>query len=375
MDESERTPAGNLPLHLGGRLKLFLGAAPGVGKTFTMLREARLTQEKGADVVIGFLDTHGRPATAREAEGLEMMPRLKIPVQGRIFEEVDLDGILARRPEVVVIDELAHTNAPGSRFPKRYQDVIWLLDQGIHVLTAVNIQHLEHVAPEVEAITGTRVREIIPQSFVKRANEIAVVDVSPEALRRRLRDGDIYPPEQVRSALDNFFKTTNLSALRELVLREVADDVDAWLQQSYERQKIPGPVGARETILVCLNYRERAPKLLARGQRMAERLKAGFYVLTVVGMAPDLLTAAEQHNLKLLEANAHAAGAEFIAEPRNDRPIGEVILEVANRVGATQIVIGQPKATGVASLLKDNPVRYLLSHMEYVDLRIVGWQE
>ncbi|MDA8192662.1 MAG: histidine kinase [Thermaerobacter sp.] len=359
-----------------GRLKIFVGAAPGVGKTYTMLREVHTLQARGVDVVIGTVDGHGRPDTGRQTHGLEIIAPKFVEFQGRAFEEMDVDAIVARNPRVVVVDELAHSNVPGSRFSKRYMDIEYLLDHGIDVLTAVNIHHIEGIADEAEAITGIKVREIIPESFVKRAAEIEVIDVTPETLRQRLRDGSIYPMEQVDKALNNFFRTSNLAALRELVLREVADDVDERLQKSFDRRRIPGPVGAKEAILVCVNYLDRSGKLLEKAKRMADRLKADLLVLTIVNTALESMTAHEREHLAKLREMADNAEADYILESRNDRKLGQVIIDVADRYNVTQIVIGQPNTRQLWRMpWHENPVRYLLKHLKYVDLRIVGWRE
>ncbi|MCY0864819.1 MAG: universal stress protein [Sulfobacillus sp.] len=358
-----------------GQLKIFLGMAPGVGKTYTMLREARLLKARGVDVVVGYVDTHERPDTARQLDGLEVVERLAVEWQGRVFEEVNLEAILARRPDVVVIDELAHSNVPGSRFPKRYMDVEFLLDHGIDVLTAVNVQHLEPVQSEAEAITKVPVREVIPATFLARAQEIEVIDVTPETLRQRLLDGGIYPPEKVDQALKHFFRAENLAALRELMLRRVAEDVDERLQHSFERRLIPGPVGARETIMVCVSYLERSRPLLERAKRMADRMKADLIMLTVTDEEVELLDQRERRHVDQLEDLARQYRAKFIAEPRRDRRLGEVILQVAERENVTQIVIGQPHERGWRSWVKDSPVPFLLKNLRYVDLRIVGWRD
>lgn len=359
-----------------GQLKVFIGAAPGVGKTYTMLREAVSLKERGIDVVIGYVEVHGRPETAAQIDGLEVLPRKRIVFQNRVFEEVDIEAICKRDPDVVVIDELAHTNAPGSMFPKRYMDVEYLLDQGISVLTAVNVQHIEGIHQEAEEITGVRIRELIPESFIKRADEVAVIDVTPETLRQRLRDGSIYPPDKVNQALQNFFRKPNLSALRELALRAVAEDVDDRLQRSYSRRKIPGPVGVREVIMVCISDYARAIKLLRRGRQMASRMKADLYALTVADTAENLLSEKQRQNLEKLKELAEQYGAEWVLEPLNDRQIGAVILETADRLNVTQIVIGQPVPVRKWKYAwKDNPVRYLLRNLRYTDLRIVGWKD
>lgn len=358
-----------------GRLRLFIGAAPGVGKTYMMLRQAVTLAERGVDVVVGYVDVHGRPETAAQVNGLEILPRKQIELQGQMFEEIDVDAVVARCPQVVVIDELAHSNVPGSARPKRYLDVEYILDHGIDILTAVNVQHLEDVADEAEEITGIKVREIIPTSFVKRADEIEVIDVTPETLRQRLRDGSIYSPDKVEQALNHFFRKSNLSALRELALREVAEDVDQRLQRSFDRSKIPGPVGAKETVLACVSFLERCEKLVQKAHRMAERMKGDLLALTVLDAPDGERSGRATERLKKLEAVCDHYDATHIVAQRNDRKLGAVIIEAADRLNVTQIVIGQPQRRNHWMVWRDSPVQYLLRHMKYVDVRIVGWKE
>ncbi len=358
-----------------GKLRLFIGAAPGVGKTYTMLREANALRDRGMDIVIGYVEFHGRPDTVAQMNSLEVIPCIEIEFRDRVFQEINVEAIIARRPDVVVVDELAHTNVPGSVRSKRYLDVEYILDYGIDVLTAVNVQHIEGTHEDAEELTGIKVRETIPRSFVKRASEIEVIDVTPETLRQRLRDGSIYSMDKVSQALNNFFRLTNLSVLRELALREVAEDVDERLQRSYDRSKIPGPVGAKETILVCVNYLERSEKLVEKGSRMADRMKAELMVLTILDRYEMDLSEKDKGRLAELRAISHKYNAKHTVEQRNDRKIGEVIIDVAQRLNITQIVIGQPKVSHKWAFWRDNPVKYLMQHMKYVDLRIVGWKE
>jgi two-component system, OmpR family, sensor histidine kinase KdpD len=367
-----------------GKLKLFIGAAPGVGKTYTMLREAETLSEGGEDVVIGFVDTRDRPETLFQMGKLEIIPRKRIMYKGRVFEEVDLEAIIARHPKVIVIDELAHSNIEGSTFPKRYMDVEYILSHGIDVLTAVNVQHLEDVYKEAEKITGIAVREIIPTTFVERADEIEVVDVSPETIRQRLRDGVIYPQEKVEQALNHFFRKPNLSALRELALREVADNVDQRLQKSFERYKIPGPIGAKETILVCVNTRQdssgwfvqRSTRLIRKGARIAKRMNADLYFLSILEESTEELSSKRKSQLNKMKLIAKLCDAEYMIEQRNERKIGDVIIEVAEKINATQIVIGQPTPPlHKVVFWRENPVNHLLRKMQYFDLQIVGWKE
>ncbi len=360
---------------IAGKLRIYIGAAPGVGKTYTMLREANALSSRGIDVVIGFLDTHSRPETIAQIGDLEIIPPKRITYRHREFEEMDVDTILHRQPQVVVVDELAHSNVPGSRFAKRYMDVQYLLSQGIDVLCAVNVQHIETVVEEAQHIIGFRVREIIPKSFLQCAHEIQVIDVTPETLRQRLRDGSIYPKEKVEQALTHFFRKTNLSELRELALREVAENVDERLQMSFERTNIPGPVGARETILVCAGFLGRLERLLQTGKRVADRMKAELIVLTIMEAPLTDLSAKASVKFEEIAQMVYAYDAKHCVVVRNDRHIGEIILEIATKYNATQVVVGQPNKNRSWLIWKNNPVHYLLGHMKYFDLRIVGWKD
>ena len=358
-----------------GTLKLFIGAAPGVGKTYTMLREAVALRDRGVDVVVGYVDTHDREETARQLDGLEVVPPLSIALGDRVFHEVNVEALVARHPDFAVIDELAHTNTPGSLFPKRYMDVEYVLDHGISVLTAVNVQHLEGIYREAIKITGVSVRELIPETFIKRAGEVAVIDVTPETLRQRLQDGLIYPVDKVPHALDHFFRMDNLAGLRELALRTVAGNVDARLEGSYARQRIPGPVGARDVILVALSHVDRARLLLERGRRMANRLSAELYAMTVTPGALDMMRPSERDAVEALEGLARDYGAQWVRDPAPEWPPGAGIMRAAERLKVTQIVVGQPRTRHAPwrRALSPGPVLYLLGHMTYQDVRIVGW--
>lgn len=364
--------------HNRGRLKIFVGAAPGVGKTYTMLRQARDLKAQGVDVVVGYFEIHNRAETRALLADLEVVPRHMVDFHGRKFEELDLNGVLARMPELVIIDELAHTNVPGSRNSKRYMDVEEILRAGIDVMTAVNIQHFESVSEEAAAIIGAPVRETIPQSFLDRADELELIDVTPETIRRRLMDGLIYPMDKVQSALSHYFKFENLSSLRELALREVAEDVDQRLLESHERRKIEGPVGARENVMVCANYLSRAERLIRIGARMSERLKTELIVVTVIPQFDSEWKATQTEPRAVAECRklAEQNHAKFVVEPLNDRSVGEAILDVAERYNVTQIVIGQPRpGSKWRRVVTGHPVSYLLRHLRFIDLHIVGWRE
>ena len=264
-----------------GRLRIFLGAAPGVGKTFEMLLTARALKAEGVDVVVGVVETHGRKETAALVEGLETVPPRTVPHGGQTLSEMDLDAILARRPDLVLVDELAHTNAPGSRHPKRYMDVEELLAAGIDVLTTLNIQHLESLNDVVARITRVRVREVVPDTVLDAADDIEIVDISPDDLIKRLADGKVYLPEQARRALERFFTRGNLTALRELALRRTAERVDGALLDHMRSHAIRGPWPAGERILVCVNADPASIGLVRYAKRLADRQHAPWIALHV----------------------------------------------------------------------------------------------
>ncbi len=359
-----------------GRLRVFIGAAPGVGKTYTMLKEAHRLKEAGVDVVIGYVDTHGRLETERLLEGLELVPLAEIRVGQAIFHEPDLEAILRRRPQVCVIDELAHTNPPGMRHEKRYQDIEYLLAHGISVMTAVNVQHLASIREEAYQALGLRVVETVPDEFIRQADEVTVIDVTPETLRQRLRDGEIYPKDRVDRALQHFFRLENLSWLRVMALRAVADDVDERLHEAYERKDGPGFVGVKEVVLVSVGHPERAEALLSRGRRMAMRMQGDLFAVYVAETAEDRMTERSREEVERLRQLAERFGAEWILEPKNDRPLGEVIANVARRIEASQIVVGQSRPGFVRWPLARwrSPAKDLIKRLPFVDVRVVGWR-
>lgn len=358
-----------------GKLKIIVGAAAGSGKTYKLLKEANDLLRKGTDIVVGFIEVHHRKETAEQIGDLEIIARKKVMYQNRLFEEMDVDAIIERCPAAVVVDELAHTNLEGSRFPKRYMDIEYILEHGIDVLTTVNVQHLEATYREAEKITGVRVREIVPQSFIESADEIEVVDVPPETLRQRMRDGNIFRESTINQALHHFFKKENLSALRELTLRVVADTVDNQFQKSFERKSIPGPVGAKEVILVCTSFLARSAVLIRKGYRMARRMKADLVILTILEVSENDLSAKNKDRIEKLRSLADFCHAKYIVEQRNDRVIGKVVMDVADRLSVTQIVVGQTHSSRDWALWSSNPVKYLLMHMKYSDLHIIGWKD
>src|SRR5688572_28109524 len=268
-----------------GILRIYLGAAPGVGKTFDMLGEAHRRLSRGTDVVVGFVESHGRARTAEQIEGLEVVPREQVTHRGVTLTELDVDAVLARHPEVVVVDELAHTNAPGSRNHKRWQDVDEILDAGIHVLSTVNIQHLESLTDVVQQITGIAQQETVPDAVVRRADQIELVDMTPEALRRRLAHGNVYAPERVDAALAHYFRIRNLTALRELALLWLADRVDEGLRRYKFEHEIDHVWEARERVVVALTGGPEGDTLVRRASRVAQR--SGGELVAVHVLASD----------------------------------------------------------------------------------------
>ncbi|WP_030158974.1 sensor histidine kinase [Streptomyces sp. NRRL S-244] len=320
-----------------GKLRIYLGSAPGVGKTYAMLSEAHRRIERGTDCVVGFVEHHGRPRTEVMLHGLDMTPRREIAYRDSTFTEMDVDALLARRPAVALVDELAHTNVPGSRNAKRWQDVEELLQAGIDVVTTVNIQHLESLGDVVETITGVRQRETVPDEVVRRADQIELVDMSPQALRRRMAHGNIYKPDRVDAALSNYFRPGNLTALRELALLWVADRVDEYLQEYRGEHNIRSTWQARERIVVGLTGGPEGRTLIRRAARLAEK-GAGGEVLAVYIAASDGLSSASPKELAAQRTLVEDLGGTFHHVIGDD--VAHALLEFARGVNATQIVLG-----------------------------------
>jgi two-component system sensor histidine kinase KdpD len=329
-----------------GTLRIYLGAAPGVGKTFAMLGEGRRRMERGTDVVVGFVETHGRKRTAEQIGNLEVIPRRRIEYKGTTFEEMDVDAILSRRPEVALIDELAHTNVPGSRNEKRWQDVEELLEAGITVVSTLNIQHLESVNDVVEQVTGIRQRETIPDEVVRRADQVELADMTPEAIRRRMAHGNIYPAERIDAALGNYFREGNLAALRELALMWVADSVDEGLAKYREREGIEGPWETRERVLVGLVGLEVEDHLIRRAARMANRMKADLVAVHV--QQQDDLSVGSEELLERLRRLVEGLGGQYREIVAAD--IGDALLDTARSLNASQVVLGASRHSRWAEL-------------------------
>jgi two-component system sensor histidine kinase KdpD len=331
-----------------GKLKIFLGMAAGVGKTYAMLDAARQAKSDGLNVVIGYVETHHRAETQALADRLETIPRRQVEYRGAVLEEMDLDAILARRPEVVLVDELAHTNAPGSRHVKRYQDVVELLDAGINVWTTVNVQHFESRSDSVRQITGITVHETVPDSLLDIANEIELIDLSPDELRKRLVEGKVYTPERVEVAANNFFRTGNLTALREMALRLTAEHVDHKLQDYMELKRISGPWRSGERLLVAVSASPFSEKLIRWTRRMAYNLEAP-WLAVYIDTAKTLSPAAKArlaHNLEL----ARDLGGTIVTAVGHD--VAEALLRLAHQRNVTQIVIGKPQHSRLQNFLR-----------------------
>ncbi len=322
------------------RLRIYIGAAPGVGKTYEMLLEAQALRARGIDVVIGFVETYGRRDTDAQLKDIEMVPRRRIEYRGVTLEDMDVEAIIRRKPQVCIVDELAHTNVPGSRHAKRYEDVLEILDGGIHVITAVNIQHLETLNDAVARATGVRVRETVPDTFLDRADEVINVDVTVEELRNRLREGKIYRPEKVEQALSNFFRKGNLSTLRELALRAVADEVSE-KAASYRAREGLEPALIPERVMVCMSSNTLAPRVIRTGSRIAGRLGARWYAVYVETPAekPGRINphdaGALQENIRLAER----LGATVV-RVKAERP-SDGLIAFAQREGVTHVIFGQ----------------------------------
>jgi two-component system sensor histidine kinase KdpD len=356
-----------------GRFKIFLGYAPGVGKTFSMLSEAIRRRSRCEDIVIGIVETHGRARTAELAAQLEQVARKQIEYKGTLFEEMDVEAILARRPEVVLIDELAHANigfdvaGSGGGHSKRYQDVLRILDAEIDVLSTLNIQHVESITPRVQSLTGITVRETVPDWVLDRADEIVLSDLTPEALTTRMSRGDIYPQERVERALGNFFRRGNLIALREMALQRVTRAVDRTLDDYVERKKLSGNWQIAERVAVCISANPESRDLIARGARMAEAMNAEFFVLHVE-------TAAElsEKRQRSLEGNMQFAtnvGAKVVRLKDTSVPVATADYVAKNRI--TQVIFGRSAVKGWKKYMYYLAIQRFMADAPDVDLHIV----
>jgi two-component system sensor histidine kinase KdpD len=360
-----------------GKLKLYLGFAAGVGKTFRMLEEARALCKRGVDVVVGLVETHGRKETEALLEGVEIVPRREEAYRGVVIDEMDLDAILARAPTVVIVDEIPHTNIPGSKNRKRYQDVIELLDAGINVIGAMNIQHLESLNDLVHRETGVVVREVVPDGFLKHATQIVNVDLAVEDLIERLQQGKIYAPEKVSGALENFFRGDNLATLRELALREVAESVeratDGHPRRTENASSVDHVAQDRGRVMVCMSsYPPHAQALLRRGSRAAGRLNTDWFVVFVETPreAPDRIDSEAQRHLLANIDTARELGAEVVRIKGKD-PV-TAILDFARSHGVGQIIIGRSRQPWYRQLLGQSVPLRLVREAEEFDVQIVA---
>ena len=352
-----------------GRLKVFLGFAAGVGKTYEMLNEANRRRQRGQDVVIGYIETHGRVGTVEQLGDLEIIPRKKIEYRGTVLEEMDTEALLTRRPKWALVDELAHTNAPGSSREKRWQDVEILLDAGINVATAMNAQHLESLNDTVFDITGIRVRETVPDRIVRGADEIKMVDITPRALIHRLERGDIYKPDKVQSALQNWFKEGNLSALREIALRELAGEVDEDTAAYRKNKNVKETWATRDRIMVCISPDQSSLRLLRRGWRIASRLHAEIVAAYVESKPTN-----EAQKLILRDDFALADRLAIPLVTLQGDIAGEII-RYARENQITQIVIGHSDRSRWQEFLKGSIINRLTLELRTIDILIVAAAE
>jgi len=351
-----------------GILKVFLGYAAGVGKTFNMLDEACRRTERGEDVVVGFVETHGRKATAEQIGDLEVIPRKKIEYKGVTVEEMDTDAIIARKPESVLVDELAHSNIGGSKHEKRYEDVMEILDAGISVLTTMNVQHLESLNDRVLQITGVRVRETVPDWVLAQADELVTIDVTPQALIHRLERGDIYPAEKVPQALSNFFIEGNLNALREIALRELAAEVDRDVQDYRDEHEVSSLWQTQERVMVCISPDQTSDRLLRRGWRIAHRLQADI-VAVYVGDGKRL-TPDQQ---RILDADFALAGRLGIRlEQVSGKNVAKALAAYAHEHDITEIVIGHSTRSTWQQIIRGSKLTTLIREVKGIDVLVMA---
>ncbi|HWZ50869.1 MAG TPA: universal stress protein [Granulicella sp.] len=359
------------PQRTRGTLKLFLGYAPGVGKTYNMLSEAIRRQKRGEDVVVGVVETHGRPITAELVQQLTVMPRKHLEYRGVTFDEMDLDAILARHPQIVLVDELAHTNIEGSRNAKRYEDVQELLAAKIDVLSTINVQHIESVAPTVQRVTGVEIRETVPDWVIQQADEVVMADLTPEALQTRMRRGDIYPVARAERALSNFFRRGNLIALRELALQHVSKAVDRTLTTYMDAHHIRENWAVRERVLVCISSNPTSRYLIARGARIAENTEGDLYVLHVDD--GHILPEERRRTLENNKQFARNLKAEVVEVKSNSVPLAAAALVRERRI--TQVIFGRSTTHGLRKYFYYYAIQRFLSDVPTVDVHIVTQPE
>lgn len=355
-----------------GRLKIFIGYAPGVGKTYTMLTEGNRRKKYGQDIVIGYVESHERPETEDQIGELEKIPRKTVRHSKIDMEEMDTDAIIARKPETVLIDELAHTNVPGSKNKKRYQDVEEILNQGINVVTTLNIQHLESLNDVVTQITGIKVKETIPDYIVQHADEVVVVDLTPDALQNRLNRGKVYDMDKVPQALRNFFRKGNLNALREIALRETAEEVDEDLAEYMKKEGIKDNWRTVERIMVAVSPNPASKKLIRRAARLANRHKAELYVVTV-NCTNKFAKKPSLRDRQILNTHFQLAkqlGAETVTLV--GKSVSDELARWSNEKHITQIFMGYPKRTKLETLLRGSTVNRLIKKLDNIDIHLIA---
>ncbi|MGC2778522.1 MAG: sensor histidine kinase KdpD [Bradyrhizobium sp.] len=358
-----------------GKLKIFVGAAPGVGKTYEMLSSAHAKMKAGIDVVVGFVETHGRAETEALVRGLEMIPRKRITYKDQIVEEMDLDAVIARRPKLAIVDELAHTNAAGSRHPKRYLDVEELLSHGIDVYTAVNVQHIESLNDVVAQITHVRVRETVPDSIFDRADAIELIDLTPDDLIQRLKEGKVYVPKQAERALEHYFSPGNLTALRELALRRTAERVDEQLLDHMQANAIAGPWAAGERILVCVSEDPRATGLVRYTKRLADRVHAPWTAVTIETRRNLQLTDKQRDRLADTLRLAETLGGEALTIPGVGRRIADDLISFAQGNNVTQIIIGKASRSRLFEIVRGSVVHDLVRRAGNISIHVIAGDE
>jgi two-component system sensor histidine kinase KdpD len=354
-----------------GTLKIFLGYAPGVGKTFAMLGEANRRLKYGKDIVIGYVENHGREETEKQISDLQILPRKKITYNGVELEELDVQAVINRHPETVLVDELAHTNVPGSKNKKRYEDVLEILQSGISVISTLNIQHVESLNDVMFQITGIKVNETIPDKILQHADEVVVVDLTPDALQNRLRRGQVYDIDKVPQALKNFFRKGNLNALREIVLRQAAEEVDEDLDNYMKREGIKDNWHTVERVMVCISSSPNSKKLIRRGARISNRYKCEWYVVTVKSTRL-LFKENNEADQKMLASHIQLAqqlGAEMVQ--LTGKSVSETLAVFANQKHITQIILGQSTRTKVETILRGSTVNKLIKMVKNVEIHLI----
>jgi two-component system sensor histidine kinase KdpD len=355
-----------------GRLKIFLGAAPGVGKTYEMLTTAQAKRQEGVDIVIGVVETHGRKETEALLQGLEAIPRRRIEYKGHWLEEMDLDGILKRRPKIVLVDELAHTNAPGSRHPKRYLDVEEILDAGIDVYATLNVQHVDSLNDVVAKITSVRVRETVPDSIIDRADDIEMVDLTPDDLIQRLKEGKVYFAQQAERAIRNYFKPGNLTALRELALRRTAQRVDEQMVSYMQAHAIEGPWAAGERVLVCVGADPNSQSVVRYARRVADRMRASWTAVHVETSRTRRLSEADRDRIAEALRLAQRLGGEAVTVPGED--VADTVLEYAREHNVTHVLVAKSRRSAWSAKLYGSTIQQLIQRSGDISLQVIAGQ-